>query len=286
MRRYLQYEPFNIYLFDAHEWQHPVHTHSYFEIIFIRSGKGRHSINGNTFAYSAGDVFLLGPEDYHFFEIQEHTFFCYLRFTEVFIKDQTPAKAPGWSRAIEFLLHTPYQAGGSIVAQKEEQAMLEHLLEVLLYEYSHREAGAYELVMNGIMKAILGILARNLVRQQATGLSETKKPQLIRDILLYIRQYIQQPDQLRIEQVAAKFNFSPGYLSVYFKKQTGESLQQYILKYKLRLIENRLLFSDLSIAQITDEFGFTDASHLHKLFKKYYGLGPQAFRHTIPGQLP
>ena len=75
-----------------------------------------------------------------------------------------------------------------------------------------------------------------------------------------------------------------GYLSVYFKKQTGESLQGYILKYKLKLIENRLLFSDLSISQITDEFGFTDASHLNKLFKKYYGMGPQAYRHKLPGQ--
>ena len=286
MRRYIQYEPFNIYLFATHEWQHPVHNHSYFEIIFIRDGRGRHSINGNTFAYGAGEVFLLGPEDYHYFEIQEHTSFCYIRFTEVFIKDQGQLKSPSWSRAIEFLLNTPYQAGGSIVTSKEEKEMLEHLLTVLLHEYHHREAGSYELVMNGIMKAILGILARNLVRQEAPGSAEAKKPQLIQDMLLYIHGHILQPDLLRIERLSARFNYSVGYLSVYFKKQTGESLQGYILKYKLKLIENRLLFSDLSISQITHEFGFTDPSHLNKLFKKYYGMGPQAFRHKIPGQQP
>ena len=279
MRRYLQYEPFDIYLFQTDEWQHPVHTHSYFEIIFIRSGRGRHCINGNTFAYSAGDVFLLGPADYHYFEIQETTAFCYIRFTEAFIKDQTQTKSSNWQRTIDFLLNTPYQAGGSIVTEKAEQEKLEHLLTVLLLEYSCREADSYELIMNGIMKAILGMLARNLVQQQPTSLVEAKKPQLIQDILLYIRQYILQPDLLRLEQLSARFNFSPGYLSVYFKKETGESLQGYILKYKLKQIQNRLLFSDLSISQITHEFGFTDASHLNKLFKKYYGVGPQAFRH-------
>jgi AraC-like DNA-binding protein len=261
-----------------------VHTHSYSEIIFIRSGHGLHNINGNTFAYGPGDVFLLGPEDYHNFEIEELTSFCYIRFTEVFIKDPTPLKAPGWWRTIEFLLNTPYQAGGSLVTAPEEQQQLEHLLAVLLHEYTHREEGSYELVMNGIMKAILGILARNLLRHQATGPTEPKKPQLIQDILLYIRGNIMKPDRLRIEQLVAQFNYSAGYLSVYFKKQTGESLQQYILKYKLKLIENRLLFSDLSISQITYEFGFTDASHLNKLFKKYYGVGPQAFRHKVTPQ--
>ena len=283
MRRYLQYEPFNIYQFQANEWQHPVHNHSYFEIIFIRSGEGRHSINGNIFAYGPGDVFLLGPEDFHYFEIEEPTAFCYIRFTEVFIKDQEPEKSTGWSRAISFLLNSPYQANGSIVTQTGEKEKLEHLLTVLLAEYNHREAGSQEEIMNGLMKAILGILARNLVQQQATGLTEAKKPELIQDVLLYIRRYILQPDLLRLEQLAANFNFSPGYLSVYFKKETGESLQGYILKYKLKLIQNRLLFSDLSISQITHEFGFTDASHLNKLFKKYYGMGPQAFRYKKIG---
>ncbi|WP_315823771.1 helix-turn-helix domain-containing protein [Paraflavitalea speifideaquila] len=58
------------------------------------------------------------------------------------------------------------------------------------------------------------------------------------------------------------------YLGRYFKKQTGETLQQYITHYKLRLIEARLLHSDRRIGEIAAELQFTDESHLNRLFKK------------------
>lgn len=278
MRRYLQYEPFNIYLFDTSEWQHPVHKHSYFEIIFIRSGRGLHVINDNTVVYTSGDVFLLGPEDYHYFDIQEHTTFCYIRFTEVYIKDPALPKLPNWLKTIEFILHSPYQNHGTIVTEAKEKEQLDHLLTVLLFEYSNREESSYELIMNSIMKAMLGILARNMVRQKLTARTKTKSAKLIEDIILYISQHIYEPDALRMERLVERFSFSASYLSIFFKKQTGEPLQQYILRYKLKMIESRLLLSEMSISQITYEFGFTDGSHLNKLFKKYCGVSPGEFR--------
>lgn len=52
-----------------------------------------------------------------------------------------------------------------------------------------------------------------------------------------------------------------------FKKQTGETLQQYISNYKLRLIETRLLHSDMRISEIAYELNFADESHLNKPLK-------------------
>src|SRR5690606_33097948 len=94
----------------------------------------------------------------------------------------------------------------------------------------------------------------------------------------YISQHIYEPDALRIGRLVEKFNFSPAYLGIFFKKETGETLQDYIQKYKLKMIESRLLASNMSISQITYEFGFTDGSHLNKLFKKHYGVAPGEYR--------
>lgn len=59
-------------------------------------------------------------------------------------------------------------------------------------------------------------------------------------------------------------------------------MQQYILNYKMKLVENRLLHSEMKIGEIVEELGFTDESHLNKLSKKYEGDSPSSFRKHNP----
>nr|WP_236648858.1 AraC family transcriptional regulator [Spirosoma sp. 209] len=55
-------------------------------------------------------------------------------------------------------------------------------------------------------------------------------------------------------------------------------MKQYIVKHKIKLIEARLLYSPLTLAEIADEFGYTDESHFCKQFRKYTGQTPGSFR--------
>jgi AraC-like DNA-binding protein len=101
---------------------------------------------------------------------------------------------------------------------------------------------------------------------------------LIDELLIYIRQNISKPDKLKMQRLSEKFHYAPTYLSTYFKKQVGESLQQYMLKYRLSLVAKALQNSDNTISSISFDYGFTDESHLSKMFRKYYGHSPKTFR--------
>lgn len=273
MKRYTLHAPFSIYHFEADAWTHSVHNHTYFEIIFILRGQGIHQINGNVFPYSEGDVFLLGPEDYHHFEIRARTEFSFVRFNESIHKDHPGDKDRPWEPIIRGLLNTASQSRGSIVEDQAEKRKLHHLLTVLEAE-SARER-YYEVIRDSIMRSMLVILARNLF-------SQTPARPVVKNsvdaILLYIKQHIYKPEKLTIEHLAETFHYAPTYISLFFKSQTGESLKHFISKHKIKLIEARLLYSQLTLKEIADEFGFIDESHLCKQFRKFTGTTPTKFR--------
>jgi AraC-like DNA-binding protein len=98
------------------------------------------------------------------------------------------------------------------------------------------------------------------------------------DLVQYIHSNIYNPEKLKAESIASHFNISLNYISEFFKKHTGENLQQYIINYKLSLVEIRLQHSDMRLNEIAYELGFTDESHLTRIFKKYKGINPAEYR--------
>ncbi|MDQ0595039.1 YesN/AraC family two-component response regulator [Chryseobacterium ginsenosidimutans] len=70
-------------------------------------------------------------------------------------------------------------------------------------------------------------------------------------------------------------------MSEFFKRQTSESIQQYIYSYRIKLIENSLLAANFRLTEIANEFGLPDVSHLNKLFKKHKHMSPSEYRKSV-----
>ncbi|MCC8151932.1 MAG: helix-turn-helix transcriptional regulator, partial [Lachnospiraceae bacterium] len=59
---------------------------------------------------------------------------------------------------------------------------------------------------------------------------------------------------------------------------TGMSFSQNIQKLKLRQAVRLIQNSNLSIATISDELGYSAPENFRKVFKKYYGMTPTEYR--------
>ncbi|SFC02616.1 AraC family transcriptional regulator [Spirosoma endophyticum] len=278
MKRNIQHELLTIQLVDTSQWPYPIHNHNHFELILIRKGSGQHIVNGNRFAYQAGDVFFLGPLDSHYFVVDKMTSFCCLSFTELYMAGLTTLGTDYWLHIRERGLRGSQQLAGSIVMNQIEQQNLNALVEIILTEQNNYRQLVSNQIVDALMKTILSLVDRQLSQHQGLSASNVNSSPLMQRIGTYICHHITRPDQLRMEKMADVFNYSQSHLAALFKQQAGESINQYIIRYKLQLVETRLRLSSMSISQIADEFGFTDICHLNKLFKRYYQTTPTAYR--------
>ena len=91
------------------------------------------------------------------------------------------------------------------------------------------------------------------------------------------RLLISQPDDHFPLKILARFaGFSPSYFLRAFKKETG--LTPHAFQLICRVSRAReLLRTGAAAAEAAASSGFTDQSHLHKVFKRHHGLTPGQF---------
>lgn len=284
MKCYLQREPLEVEEFVASAWAGSRQLRNHFELINIRTGSGAYVINGQRLGYRAGSVFLLGPADCYSFVINETTDFGLVKFTEAYLTELTATgiHTSAWQQLRDYTLHASLGSMGSIELGTNEQRQFEALLELLFSEYSNRGQPFNNTLAESLMGAVLSFIGRQLTGRSAEErVSSSYAASFVQRLLAYIRRHISQPERLRVEQLAAEFAYSPKHLSALFKQEMGESLRQYILRYKLKLVETRLQLSTLTVSQIADELAFTDVCHLNKLFKKHYDTTPTDYRRHL-----
>ena len=260
MKNYKQFESLVIEAFESAAWQHPVHRHNHYELIFIQSGEGTHYINGIALPYAADDVFLIGPGEEHFFEIASSTKFVFIKFTDKIIHQVNPGSSYGLQQ-LEYLMKSRETHLSGFQIDPADVKPVRHLLETILSLSTDMFANE-KLIWLQVM-AIAVLLQRNMPELKA-GEHRSRD---IQAVFCYLHKYIYSPDQLRSAVMAAQFNTTADYIGPYFKRNTGITIRDYIRSYRKKLIAHRVAGGGYSLKQIAAEFGLTDESHVSRLLK-------------------
>lgn len=248
--------------------------YSFFQIIYVISGKGSFIINNNIASYSKGSLILLTPDDKHHLDIAEKTELLLVKFSERYVKDYK------WNtiNSIGCLLYGASYLSGCILQNKPDVVLVDAIVTSLLHGLNHPDLYQEELTLHYV-NALIVIAARNISKMRVEHAASNTDKRIV-EIINYIQGNIHDPALLKVYVIAQKFGLSETYLGSFFKNQCGETITRYILNYKLRLIEHRLLFSDMRINEIVTEFGFSDESHLNKFFKKQHNMSLTEFKRS------
>jgi len=275
------YQPFDVCVADMEHWNERALIYQFFEIVQIMEGEGVRVTNSHNYTYHKGSIFLFTPTDCRGFESTTPTRFCSIRFSSVFLEQYKSKpereRIMRWLKQLETIFTHHNRFEEILIKRSADCDMIASLIGNMIDEYTNKQS-YYTENLQHLVTLVLNILSRNAAPEQPLIADNRCDEPLINKMLAYIHRNIDQPEKLRLKNLAAQFNFSEHYIGEYFKKFTTSSLQDYVTKYKLKIIEQRLLHTDHPINRIAAEFGFSDESHLSRHFRKHTNHTPAQFR--------
>lgn len=106
---------------------------------------------------------------------------------------------------------------------------------------------------------------------------KSRNVQLIRDTVDYIHHQYGQAD-LSLDAAADHLNISKGYLSQFFKEQTGVNFSEYVENLRMDKAKQLLSETRLPIRDIAQQVGYHASSTFCRAFKRGSGISATAYR--------
>ena len=105
----------------------------------------------------------------------------------------------------------------------------------------------------------------------------------INNIFLFIDENLDQ--ELNLETIANIGFYSPFHLHRIFKAITNETINEYITRKRIEKTASILLHKrEITISQLSLQYGFNSNSSFTRTFKKFYGISPTEFRKSNPNK--
>jgi AraC family transcriptional regulator len=134
-------------------------------------------------------------------------------------------------------------------------------------------------------ESLVVIMLAELVRRHSTlsaasKLIEDLPSRRLRRIIDYIEAHL--GEDLSLFTLAGEAGVSPAHLSRRFKRAMGQSVHQYLLGRRVEWAAGLLVSTDLLIAEIALETGFSSKAHLTTAFQRQFRTTPALYRREGP----
>jgi AraC-like DNA-binding protein/ligand-binding sensor protein len=82
---------------------------------------------------------------------------------------------------------------------------------------------------------------------------------------------------VKIKELGESLRLSTGHLSRVFRRTTGITLEEFLIRHRVELSKRALLDPRLNVAEVADRCGFCNPAYFASVFKKYVKCTPRQF---------
>lgn len=122
-----------------------------------------------------------------------------------------------------------------------------------------------------ITKALVKDIIKNIECEK-----KEKDTKPVRSMKKYIEEHYM--EEISLNQLAEELEMNASYLSSIFRKETGMTYSDYLIRYRVEHACKLLVETNWSMSEIAIQSGYQDARYFSKQFLKQVGLKPSEYR--------
>lgn len=230
-----------------------------YQLVYITRGRGIFETQETgRIRIEAGQAFILFPGVWHRYH---------------------PVRKQGWDEnwigfngdVAKRIMEGFFSPEKALIQIGHDQELLDLILSVtkLMQQPS---AGYQQLIAARAMEVLAQVRLRSL-SYRAVDRDVARK---VQDARLHLLEHSAEP--VDMNDLASQLGLSYSRFRSVFKESTGTSPHQYHLDIRLNKARELLCHSTLTLTEIADRVGFTDAYYFSRLFKKKKGCSPSSYR--------
>jgi AraC family transcriptional regulator, transcriptional activator of pobA len=254
-----------------HDWKILPHRHRYiFQLFFVADGGGQVHLDEHQYSLQAPAMLIIPPGVMHSFEWHKGSQGVVVSVAEALL--QQSLQKMGVNHVVSSAVLHPLTV--------TELGVITHLYSQLLAEQQQADEYTSKLQLL-LLEQLLIWCGRTLhIRQAHTHV--LSKPEIK---LQQFQQLVNQAFTLQhqVAWYAGQIGVSQSHLNQICQRYTGAAALAVIHRQLLHEAKRYLIFSDLSLSDISEQLGFAEPSYFSKFFKRLAGVQPARYRQLNRG---
>lgn len=248
-----------------YDWEIRPHRHAdLVQLLYVRAGEAELEVEGSVTRVREATVQVSPPLCVHGFRFTAQIDGYVLSLAQPFAEELLRQ----FDRAV---LEQP-----QCYAVGEDERYLSTLFDSIEREYARQEPGR-ELMLRSLVSALLVWLGR---RHLQASHAASAAPDRGREYLQAFRRLVEEHlrEHLPIERYAERLGISAAHLNALCRRLAGVSALQLISQRLLLEAKRNLVYTDMTVQEVSDQLGFSEPAYFSRFFKRGTGQSPRAFR--------
>lgn len=248
-------------------------AHDFWELCFIEKGEICLMVDAEKHALSQNELFVIPPNSRHsYYSEKGNDARVFVACFEGFSHNIIPLSSE------KFFLDATEKECIERIIEESANTFYINSQDVLEIKQNALFGGQQALILQ--LEYLLICLLRSLSDKKDSSVVFVNDKNFYRELTDAIMRYVRDNASKRItlSDICSKFSYSQSFICKIFKKQTGQTLIEYVNRVKMAEACKLLEKTQMKVTEISATLGFSEMKYFVTLFKKIVGTTPTLYR--------